>query len=76
MLQQTQLSHHAFILKLWPELDPGAVDGQPLWRGSIQHVHGQKIHYFTHLEQLPGLLSRLLAPTDASDTDSAVHGGY
>lgn len=50
----------AFILRLWHETPRQAVGSKSGMRGSLQMANSEDVVYFNSLEQVPGLLEKLM----------------
>ncbi len=59
---------HAFVLYLWVEGEPDRDQGEPAWRGSIEHLPTKRRLYFSVLTDLMRFLSRHIDETSARAT--------
>lgn len=59
----------AFVLRIW--LERGALN-DATWRGSLQRVDEERIHYFAAPEEIPALVRRVFANVDSIPEHTAV----
>jgi len=50
---------HAFIVRIWFE-PRERKDAEPIWRGVIEHVEGDKPVYFDHLDKMNTYFAKYL----------------
>jgi hypothetical protein len=50
---------HAFIVRIWIE-PREKKDAEPIWRGVIEHVEGDKPVYFDHLDKMNTYFAKYL----------------
>ena len=46
----------SFVVRIWLEGEPKS---NPVWRGHIQHVHGEEAEYFQSLSEMQAFLERI-----------------
>ncbi|MEZ4863280.1 MAG: hypothetical protein R3C14_18330 [Caldilineaceae bacterium] len=63
-------SHHLFVVRMWQETD--AVSAGSQWRGSVQHVLSEQIHYFTQLQDLLRFITEITDVEPSSVPDSGL----
>ena len=58
-MKSTKEIIHAFIVRIW--LEPReAKDAEPIWRGVIEDVNGDKPVYFDHLDKMSSYFAKYL----------------
>ncbi|NOZ29075.1 MAG: hypothetical protein GXP39_13630 [Chloroflexi bacterium] len=50
--------YSAFVIRIWWEPAPATDDGQPAWRGWVQHVRSGEISYVRDWEELLRFIER------------------
>lgn len=58
-MKSTKEIVHAFIVRIWIE-PREAKDAEPIWRGVIEDVNGEKPVYFDHLDKMSTYFTRFL----------------
>ena len=58
-MKSSKEATHAFIVRIW--IEPREIkDAEPLWRGVIEHVEGEKRVYFDHLDKMSTYFAKYL----------------
>jgi hypothetical protein len=63
----------AFVLRIWLERD---APNNAAWRGSLQRVDEERVHYFAAPEEIPALVRRVFAKLDSRSEHTAIEPGF
>jgi hypothetical protein len=62
------VNRFAFILRLWQEAPDPTAENESGMRGSLQMANSEDVFYFHSLEQVPGLLEKLMEGVNTAVT--------
>lgn len=63
----------SFVLRIW--LERGAPN-DAVWRGSLQCVDEERVHYFVTPEEIPVLVRRVFANLDSISEHTTIEPGF